>query len=119
MIQDIVQRSRALIALAIAGEYRGRGIAANALWPATAIETQATIQHGLGNPQTWRKADILADATVALLQRDPNEATGQAWIDEELLRDCGVTDLVPYRCDPEVEPPKLDFKGIPPLSKSA
>ena len=98
-----------LIAHGLADEVREQNVAANALWPATLIESQATINWGLGGPALWRKADILADATVRIFRREPREFTGHALIDEDFLRDDGVTDFVPYRCDPASEPPKLGF----------
>jgi citronellol/citronellal dehydrogenase len=55
----------------------------------------------------WRKADILADATLEILGREPREYSGNAVIDEELLRAAGVTDFTKYRCDPNSEPPKI------------
>jgi citronellol/citronellal dehydrogenase len=104
-----------LLCHAIADEHRGENIAAHALWPATAIESLATKTFGIGDEQSWRKADILADATVAILARQPSERSGQAWIDEDLLRAEGVTDFVRYRCDPNVEPPKMTLALIPSL----
>ncbi|WP_437534132.1 SDR family oxidoreductase [Sorangium sp. So ce726] len=102
-----------MIADAIAGEYAEHNITANALWPATAIESFATINFGLGGPELWRKADILADATLALLSREPSARRGKAWIDEALLREEGVTDFSKYQCVPGVEPPHFPFTAIP------
>lgn len=101
-----------LIATGLAGEVKQHNVACNALWPATMIESQATINHNLGGPAMWRKPAILADATIALLAKPPAELTGQALIDEDFLRDEGVTDFVKYRCDPASEPPRIgmDFK---------
>lgn len=96
-----------LIAHGLADEVRDKNVACNALWPATMIESQATINHGLGGPAVWRKADILADATVEILSREPKEYSGNAVIDEDLLRSTGVTDFTKYRCDPNSEPPKI------------
>jgi len=96
-----------LIAHGLADEVRDQNVACNALWPATLIESQATINHGLGGPAVWRKADILADATVEILSREPKEYSGNAVIDEELLRETGVTDFAKYRCDPNSEPPRI------------
>jgi len=102
-----------MIADAIAGEYAEHNITAHALWPATAIESFATINFGLGGPELWRKADILADATLALLSREPSARRGKAWIDEALLREEGVTDFSKYQCVPGVEPPHFPFTAIP------
>lgn len=102
-----------IIAQAIDGEYRDRNVTAHALWPATLIESQATIGFSLGEPSLWRKPDILADATVALLSREPRERGGRAWIDEEVLAAEGVTDFTKYQCIPGSEPPKITFSQIP------
>lgn len=108
-----------MVALAIAEEYAEQNITANALWPATAIESFATINFGLGGPELWRKADILADATVALLAKEPSARRGKAWIDEDLLREEGVTDFSRYQCVPGVEPPKFPFSALPKVTVTA
>ncbi len=105
-----------ILAHAIAAEYREHNVTGHALWPATLIESQATVGFGLGEPKLWRKADILADALVALVSREPRDGGGRAWIDEEVLAAEGVTDLRRYRCVPDSEPPRLGFDAIPPIS---
>ena len=102
-----------MVAHAIAEEYADQNITAHALWPATAIESYATMNFGLGGPELWRKADIIADATLALLSREPSARRGKAWIDEALLREEGVTDFSRYQCVPGVEPPHFPFTAIP------
>lgn len=86
-----------MIAQGLAEEMKGTGIRATALWPKTLVESSATINHHLGEPSQWRKADILADATYEILQR-PDETNGKALIDEEFLRSIGVTDFDQYAC---------------------
>jgi len=98
-----------LVAQGLAEEVRGQGVAANALWPATMLESQATIRWGLGDRSLWRKPDIIADAMVAIFSKPPDEFTGQALIDEDFLRAEGVTDFARYRCDPDKEPPRVGF----------
>jgi len=103
-----------MIAQAIADENAEHNVTAHALWPATAIESFATINFGLGGPEVWRKADILADATLALLAREPSARKGRAWIDEDLLRgEEGVTDFAKYQCAPGFEPPRFPFSALP------
>lgn len=101
-----------LIAHGLAEEVGHHNVACNALWPATMIESQATINHNLGGPSMWRKPAILADAAIALLSKPPSAITGKALIDEDVLREEGVTDFAKYRCDPSSEPPRIgmDFK---------
>jgi citronellol/citronellal dehydrogenase len=102
-----------MIAHAIAGENVENNVTAHALWPATAIESYATINFGMGGPELWRKADILADATLALISREPSARPGKAWIDEALLREEGVTDFSKYQCVPGAEPPHFPFTALP------
>jgi citronellol/citronellal dehydrogenase len=102
-----------MIAQSIADECAEHNVTAHALWPATAVESYATLNFGLGGPEIWRKADIIADSTVALLAKDPSARKGQAWIDEDLLRSEGVTDFTKYQCVPGSEPPKFPFSAIP------
>jgi citronellol/citronellal dehydrogenase len=97
-----------LIAHGLAGEVREMNVACNALWPATMVESLAVINFGLGDRSMWRKPEILCDATVAIFKREPRSFTGHALIDEDFLREQeGVTDFSVYRCDPDVEPPRL------------
>jgi len=98
-----------LIAQGLAGEVRDENVAANALWPATMIESLATINWGLGDRTVWRKPEILADATVRIFAKEPRTFTGHALIDEDFLRAEGVTDFARYRCDPDTEPPRVGF----------
>ncbi len=96
-----------LIALSLAEELRGAGIGVNALWPVTAIETQATRHFNLGRPEDWRSPDILVEATLAILGRDPASCTGNAFLDEDVLRAEGVTDFSRYAQVPGTTPPPL------------
>ena len=98
-----------LVAQGVAEEVRGQGVAANALWPATMLESQATIRWGLGDRSLWRTPEIVADAMVAIFAKPPDTMTGQALIDEDFLRGEGVTDFSRYRCDPDKEPPRVGF----------
>ena len=97
-----------MLALGLAEELRDDGIAANALWPVTMIDSQATRNWGLGEPSQWRKADILADAVVQMVKQAPAELTGQALLDEPFLRSAGVTDFEKYSVVPGSEIPSLE-----------
>jgi citronellol/citronellal dehydrogenase len=101
-----------LIAHGLAEEVRDHNVAVNALWPVTVVESQATINFGLLERKYWRTADILADATLAIVSKPPAERTGQAFLDEDVLRAEGVTDFAKYRCDPETEPLKLEWNFL-------
>jgi citronellol/citronellal dehydrogenase len=104
-----------LIAHGLADEVREDNVAANALWPATMIESLATINWGLGDRTVWRTPQILADATLRIFAKEPRAFTGHALIDEDFLREEGVTDFARYRCDPAHEPPRVgfDFRAPP------
>ncbi len=89
-----------LCILGWAGEFRGR-IAANALWPRTAIAT-AAIANVLGNEQALsrcRKPQILADAAYRIVTK-PVSFTGNFIIDDTFLLNEGVTDLEQYSVEP-------------------
>jgi len=101
-----------LLAQAITDEVREHNVTAHALWPATAIESYATTSFGLGGPEVRRKADIVADAVLALLSREPSARPGKAWIDETLLREEGVTDFTKYQCVTGHEPPQFPFAAL-------
>jgi citronellol/citronellal dehydrogenase len=103
-----------ILALAIDAEEKDNGIAAHALWPVTAIKTAATVNLGMGDDAQWRTVDILSDATVALLSRDPRACAFRAWLDEDVLAEEGVTDFARYRCTPDVEPSAMSIELVDP-----
>jgi citronellol/citronellal dehydrogenase len=93
-----------LCVLGMAGEFRSQGVGVNALWPQTTIAT-AAIQNLLGGDslmRSSRKPSIVADAAHAVLVREARECTGNYFIDEEVLREEGMTDLTEYAVDPSV-----------------
>lgn len=55
----------------------------------------------------WRKASIVADCVVQMVQETPETLTGNALIDEDYLRSKGTTDFSHYQCVPGVEPRKV------------
>ena len=88
--------------LGMADEFRNEGVAVNALWPRTAIAT-AAVQNLLGGEEAirgCRTPEIMADAAYAILTRPSRSCTGNFFIDEDLLRETGVTDFSPYAVDP-------------------
>ena len=97
-----------MVALGVAAEGRGKGITGNSLWPATIIESLAATNFELGDPSLWRKATILADSVVGICEEE-DAFTGNMLIDDVYLRSKGATDddLVKYRMDPAVEPPRI------------
>ena len=83
------------VTLSLAGELESDGVAANAFWPVTAIDTRATRYFGLGTEDDWRTPNIVADTVLELLGRD-TDFTGNAVYDEELLREAGISDFSNY-----------------------
>jgi NAD(P)-dependent dehydrogenase (short-subunit alcohol dehydrogenase family) len=87
-----------LATLGLARELAEFGVAANSLWPATAIATEA-IRSILGEEvarEKSRSVDIMSDAAMAIVRRDPRECTGNLFTDEQILADEGVNDLSKY-----------------------
>ncbi len=77
------------------------GIGANCLWPRTLIAT-AAVQNLLGGDAAIARARtpaIYADAAYEVVRRDPRECTGNAYIDDEVLAEAGITDLSGYAAD--------------------
>lgn len=107
--------------LGMAEEFREEGIAFNALWPRTGIAT-AAVQNHLGGDASMaitRKPEIMADAAYAILTREAKGCTGNFFIDDEVLKEEGVTDFKQYQTDPNVDEKNLMpdfFLGEPPFS---
>jgi citronellol/citronellal dehydrogenase len=100
--------------LAMAIDQEEANISACALWPVTGVKTAATENLGMGADKDWRTPEVLSDATVALLARDPRTSRFRAWLDEEVLREEGVHDFARYRCDPDHEPGPMSIQLVNP-----
>ena len=88
--------------LGMAAEYKKTGIGVNSLWPLTAIDT-AAVRNLLGGDamtKMSRKPEIMADAAHVVLSRAASECSGNFFIDEEVLRESGVTDFDQYAHEP-------------------
>jgi citronellol/citronellal dehydrogenase len=91
-----------IVTLGVADSEREHGVAANCLWPLTAIAT-AAVQNLLGGDEAvsrCRTPEIYADAAGIVLRRDPAAYTGNAAIVEDVLAEEGITDLAPYSHQP-------------------
>jgi len=86
-----------LCTLGMAQEFREDGIAVNCLWPRTTIAT-AAIEYNFPEAvlRASRKPAIMADAAHRILTRDSRACSGNFFIDEEVLREAGVTDFGQY-----------------------
>lgn len=94
----IAKYGMSLVTLGLAEELKDRTIAANSLWPRTMIAT-AAVQNLLGGDEAMnqsRTPAIIADAAYAILNRPAAEATGNFYIDDEVLAEGGITDLAKY-----------------------
>jgi len=89
--------------LGLAEELKKDKIAANALWPQTTVAT-AAVRNLLGGEamiQASRHPAIMADAAFSILNRDSATCTGNFFIDEEVLKEDGLTDFSHYAVNPE------------------
>ncbi|HEY3292558.1 MAG TPA: NAD(P)-dependent oxidoreductase [Candidatus Nanopelagicaceae bacterium] len=95
--------------LGMSEEFRRDGIAVNALWPRTAIDTAALAMIPGVDLGACRKPEILADAAYAILNRPAGQCTGNFFIDDEVLAAEGVTDLDKYSVVPGTKDFLTDF----------
>ncbi len=97
----ISKYNMSMMAMGWAAEYKTSNIASNSLWPATLIAT-AAVRNLLGGEkliQRSRKPEIIADAAHYILQQPAGTCTGNFFIDEEILKQAGVTDFSHYAVD--------------------
>src|SRR5688572_12769041 len=98
-----------LCVLGMAAEFRERGVAVNALWPRTTIDTEAIrLIAGQEARRKARSPKIVADAAHRILTQPSRKVTGRFFVDDEVLRTAGVTDLSAYR------QPDVDEKDLTP-----
>ncbi len=98
----IAKYGMSMCVLGMAEEFRAAGIAVNALWPRTVIATAALAMIPGAREQLahTRKPQIVADAAHAILLRDARTTTGHFFLDEDVLREAGVTDFDGYAVEP-------------------
>jgi citronellol/citronellal dehydrogenase len=98
---SIAKFGMSMCVLGLAGELRAQGIAVNALWPRTVIDTAALrialAKYDNNERQRVRKPQIMADAAYVILSANSREFTGNFCVDEQVLRGAGQTDLAHYR----------------------
>ena len=106
----IAKFGMSLVTMGLAGELREDGVAANSLWPRTAIDT-AAVRNVVG-PElgaSSRTPAIMADAAYEILTRPSRECTGNFFIDDDVLEEAGVTDFSVYLNGGKEEELALDF----------
>ncbi|MEX2961954.1 SDR family oxidoreductase [Microbulbifer sp. TYP-18] len=93
-----------ILSLGLAEELRDTGISVATLWPRTLVAT-AAIEFAVGSREMFeqsRKPVIMADAAYEILCTEKGVLSGQQLIDEELLRERGVTNFVEYAHNPDM-----------------
>ncbi|RUS19198.1 short chain dehydrogenase [Endogone sp. FLAS-F59071] len=100
-----------LCVLGIAGELRPNGVAVNALWPISLVDTAAVVNvlGGKEMSQGGRTPNVMADAAYYIFTKDSKTFTGNFLIDEIVLRENGVTDMDQYSVTPGIKEIGVDF----------
>ena len=96
----LAKMGMSFVTLGLAGELGAQGIAVNALWPRTIIATDALNMIPGVEIARCRKPEIVADAAHAILVKPAKGFAGQFLIDEDVLREIGVTDFDGYAVEP-------------------
>jgi citronellol/citronellal dehydrogenase len=96
----LAKMGMSFVTLGLAAEFASRGVAINALWPRTLIATDALNMIPGVSAANGRKPAIMADAAHAILTRPARGFSGRFLIDDEVLREAGVTDFGGYAVDP-------------------
>lgn len=107
---SIAKYGMSLCVLGMAEEFRGDGIAFNALWPRTGIAT-AAIRNALAGDAGMamcRTPEIMADAAYWIFNQPARACTGNFFIDDVVLYGAGERDFDKYRVDP-TKPLMPDF----------
>ena len=105
----IAKYGMSMCVLGMAEEFKRDGIAVNALWPRTVIDTAALQMIPGIDALAGRKPEILADAAYIIFNRPAAECTGNFFVDDELLASEGITDLEKYSVTPGTKDFLYDF----------
>ncbi len=98
-----------MLTIGLAEEFKRSGVSVNSLWPQTVISTAAIEFEGGGKAtmSKGRKPAIMADAAFEIITSQNQEITGQHLIDENILKEKGVTDFEKYRYDVSSDKPLM------------
>ena len=97
-----------LCVLGMAEEFEKEGVAFNALWPKTTIDTAAIRNfYGTDDALRSRKPEIMADAAHVILTHSSRECSGNFYVDEEILRQEGIKDFSRYAVTPDMKDEEL------------
>jgi citronellol/citronellal dehydrogenase len=100
----LAKMGMSFVTLGLAQEFAEAGVAVNALWPHTVIATEALRMLPGIEVRRCRKPEIVADAAHAILVTPARVRTGRFLIDDDVLREAGVTDFDAYAVDPSMRP---------------
>jgi len=96
----LAKMGMSFVTIGLAGEFGPRGVAVNALWPRTLIATDALKMIPGISAANARTPPIMADAAHAIVTRPARGFAGRFLIDDDVLREAGVTDFSHYAVDP-------------------
>ncbi len=99
----VTKYGMSMLTLGMSEEFKKYGISVNSLWPKTMVAT-AAIEFELGSRDAFKRARIpaiMADAAHAILSSQGRSISGRLLIDEEILREQGVSEFEHYRFDPQ------------------
>jgi citronellol/citronellal dehydrogenase len=96
----LAKMGMSLVTLGLAAEFGPQGVGINALWPRTLIATDALNMIPGVSVANGRSPEIMADAAHTILTRPAAATCGHFFLDDEVLREAGITDLSSYAVDP-------------------
>jgi citronellol/citronellal dehydrogenase len=96
----LAKMGMSFVTLGLAAEFGAQGVAVNALWPRTIIATDALNMIPGIDIARCRKPEIMADAAHAVLVRPAAGFSGQFLLDDDVLREAGVSNFAQYAVDP-------------------
>lgn len=90
-----------LLSMGFQQEVKAKGIAVKTLWPATLVATAAVgMFSGEEGLNVSRKPEVMADAAFELITQRDRFAAKTSWLDEEVLRETGISDFTTYANNP-------------------
>ena len=120
VISEAPEIMKAAIAVAVAAATVAVAIVtAAAAAIVVAVIATAAVENLLGGPHAvamCRKPEIVADAAWHIMTRNSREFSGNFLIDEDVLRDAGVTDFDQYAVEPGTSLMPDFFLGEPDLA---
>jgi NAD(P)-dependent dehydrogenase (short-subunit alcohol dehydrogenase family) len=89
-----------LMSLGAAKELEKDNVAINCLWPENRRGTEGMLYvYRDEDKSAWLTPQVMADAALAVVQKEPASFTGNALTDQDMLRGEGVTDFSKYRLE--------------------